>query len=194
MAVQVEDEVEESQARRRLFNVHEYHRMGEAGILRDGERTELIEGEIFEMAAIGGPHAGYVIQLTNLLARILPNELLVSPQNPVRLSNLSEPQPDLAVLRRPPARGREVPMFDEVLLLIEVSDTSLRFDRERKLPLYAVAGIPEVWIVDVQADEVEVYWEPAGAAYHKTATFGKGDTIRSVSMPEVELEVAGIIP
>jgi Uma2 family endonuclease len=133
---------------RRRFTVHDYHRMGEAGILHEDDRVELIEGEIVEMAAIGTRHFSCVNGLTRLLVRGVGDEAIVSVQNPVRLDEHNEPQPDLTVLRVRDYR-ESLPVPEDVLLLIEVSDTTLRYDRGVKLPLYARAGIREVCILDL---------------------------------------------
>ncbi len=135
---------------RRRFTVHDYHRMGEAGILHEDDRVELIEGELVEMAAIGTRHLTCVNGLTRMLVRGVGDEAIVSVQNPVRLDEHSEPQPDLTVLRMRDYR-ESLPVPEDVLLLIEVSDTTLAYDRGVKLPLYARSGIREVWIVDLRA-------------------------------------------
>ena len=130
------------------FTVHDYHRMGEAGILHEDDRVELIEGELVEMAAIGTRHFSCVNGLTRMLVRGVGDEAIVSVQNPVRLDEHSEPQPDLTVLRMRDYR-ESLPVPEDVLLLIEVSDPTLAYDRGVKLPLYARSGIREVWIVDL---------------------------------------------
>ena len=128
---------------RRRFTVHDYHRMGEAGILHEDDRVELIEGEIVEMAAISTRHFACVNQLNRLLIRGVGDAAIVSIQDPVRLDECTEPQPDLTVLRLRDYR-ESLPMPEDVLLLIEVSNTTLAYDRGVKLPLYARAGIREV--------------------------------------------------
>jgi Uma2 family endonuclease len=131
------------EVKRRRFTVHDYHRMGEAGILHEDDRVELIEGEIVEMAAIGTRHFSCVNRLNRLLVMSVGDEAVISVQNPVRLNEHTELQPDLAVIRARDYR-ESLPEPDDVLLLIEVSDTTLAYDRGVKLPLYAKAGITEV--------------------------------------------------
>src|SRR5215210_4225582 len=155
------------QVTRRRFTVHDYHRMGEAGILHEDDRVELIEGEIVEMAAIGTRHFSCVNGLTRLLIRSVGDEAIVSVQNPVRLNDHTEPQPDLTVIRERDYR-ESLPMPEDVLLLIEVSDTTLRYDRNLKLPLYARAGILEVWIVDLSGDLLERPSDPSLYIYRLT--------------------------
>ncbi len=142
--------------RKRKFDVDEYHRLGEAGILNEDDRVELIEGELVEMAPIGGEHATIVSTLTMILARQCDSSQLVHVQNPLRLDRTSEPQPDLVLARVVPG-FRGVPNFKDALLVIEVSDSTYNYDRKVKAPLYARAGVPELWIVDCQNQRVEVH-------------------------------------
>lgn len=142
--------------RKRKFDVGEYHRLGEAGILGEDERVELIEGELLELEPITGQHATIVSALTMILARQCDASQLVHVQNPLRLDHTSEPQPDL-VLARLVRGSRDVPNFKDALLVIEVSDSTYQYDRKIKAPLYARAGVPELWIVDCQNKRVEVH-------------------------------------
>ena len=158
--------VEVAQARR-LFSRAEYHRMGEAGIFKPTERVELIEGEIIEMSPIGPRHVAFVNNLTQVLVTRLSGRGIVSIQNPVVLSDVTEPEPDVAILRRQrpvPYKEAEVATRD-VLLLIEVAESSLSYDRSTKRRLYAAAGIPEYWLVDCVAESVEVYRTPGREGY-----------------------------
>lgn len=139
---------------RRRFTVHEYHRMGEVGILREDDRTKLIDGELIEMAAIVTRHFTCVNRLTHLLVGNVGDDVIVSVQNPVRLNEYAEPQPDVALIRSRDY-SESLPTPEDVLLLIEVSDTTLAHDRGLKLARYAQAGIPEVWIVDLKGEKVE---------------------------------------
>ena len=141
---------------RRRFTVYEYHRMGEAGILHEDDRVELIEGELVEMTAIGTRHFACVNRLNRLLVGALGDEAIVSVQNPVRLNEYNEPQPDLAVIR-PRDYRLSLPGPGDVLLLVEVSDTTLAYDRSVKLPLYARAGIGVVWIVYLPGWTIECH-------------------------------------
>src|SRR3712207_6684546 len=154
------------EVKRRRFTVHDYHRMGEAGILHEDDRVELIEGELVEMTAIGTRHFSCVNRLTRMLVMNVGDDGIVSVQNPVRLNEYNEPQPDVTVIR--PRDYREsLPMPEDVLLLIEVSDTTLAYDRGVKLPLYARAGIREVWIVDLAHEVIERNTDPSGASYRR---------------------------
>lgn len=172
--------------RRRRFTVAEYHRMAEAGILAPDERVELIEGDIVQMAPIGGPHIMAVIRLTRLLVRAVGDRAAVSVQSPVRLDDDSEPEPDLALLKpREDEADETTPRADEVLLLVEVADSSLRYDLRTKRPLYARSRIPELWIVDLDAGVVEVCRSPAAEDYAFVGTARPGQTLGIAALPEV---------
>ncbi|WP_058558012.1 Uma2 family endonuclease [Thiohalocapsa sp. ML1] len=151
------------------FSVADYHRMGESGILGPELRTELIDGEVVEMPPIGHPHAGTVKLLSNLLKERLGPAAIVSVQDPVWLDDHTEPLPDIALLRpRADYYRNGHPTPDEVLLIIEVADSSLAYDRDVKLPRYARAGIPQVWLVDLGGRRLLRYSRPAGAGYAET--------------------------
>jgi Uma2 family endonuclease len=151
-------------ARHRL-SVNAYYRMAEAGILTDPHRVELIDGEIMDMPAIGSPHAAITNRLARLFARALPDEVaLVSVQSPLRLDAYNEPEG-----------------ASDLLLLIEVSESSLAYDRSTKLALYAKFGVPEVWIVDLLGATVEVYREPRGGAYTSCERLAGGPLARRSS-------------
>lgn len=173
-------------ARHRL-DVHAYHRMGEAGIFAPEDRVELIDGDLIDMAPISQGHAAIVNGLTEALVLACAGRAIVSTQNPIRLDLSSEPQPDLAVLRRRPdfyATGTP-PGPADTLLLIEVANTSLRFDRIVKLPLYARAGIPEVWIVDLNRRVIEAFRTPEAGTYRNTATHRPGDHVCLSLVPDI---------
>ena len=179
---------------RRKLDVDAYCRMAEAGIFAPDDRVELIDGEIIDMAPIGQEHAGVVNSLTRALVIACGERAIVSPQNPVRLDPLNEPQPDFAVLRPRSdfyATGERAGPGD-VVLLIEVSDSSLRFDREVKLPLYARSGIGELWLVDLKRRVVDAYRRPEGVTYKEQATYRPGDAVALALAPEitVRLELA----
>jgi Uma2 family endonuclease len=180
---------------RRKLDVDEYHRMGEAGILHEDDRVELIEGDLVEMAPIGSPHASTVNTLAELLGAALGRRAIVAPQNPIRLDDRSEPQPDLAVLRRHEHRyyGR-LPGPDDVLLIVEVADSSLRHDRDAKLPLYAKHGIPEVWIVNLVDKLVEVCRDPRpDGCYGTVAPVGRGGALEPALLPGAVINVDDIL-
>ena len=177
---------------RRRFTVHDYYRMGEAGILHEDDRVELIEGEIVEMAAIGTRHFSCVNGLNRLLVRDGGDTAIFSVQNPVRLDEHTEPQPGLAVLRTRDYR-RSLPGPEDVLLLIEVSDTTLPYDRGVKLPLYARAGIREVWIVDLAGEVLELYTDPSGDGYRSSKQARRGETVESTALTELALRVDAVL-
>ena len=166
-----------------------YYRMAEAGILGADDRVELIGGEIIDMAPIGQNHAGTVNRLNETLSRGFAGRAIVSVQNPIRLDDHSEPQPDFAVLRRRADfyTTGERPRPADVLLLIEVADTSLRFDRVVKLPLYARAGIAEVWIADLRQRVVDVHRAPRDGQYTDVTTIQAGGVLIPALAPEVRI-------
>ncbi len=179
---------------RRKLDVTEYHRMAAVGILHEDDRVELIEGELVEMAPIGPPYASTVNTLNELLVAAVGQRGIVSVRNPVRLNDHSEPEPDFAVLRRRDHRYRARPPGpDDVLLLVEVADSSLRYDRSIKLPLYARHGIPEVWIVDVEHSLVEVYREPVGDGYAAVSWEGPGAVLKPALLPGVAVPVTDVL-
>ncbi len=180
------DDLAAAPARHRL-NVDEYHRMAEAGIFGEGDRIELLDGDLIDMAPIGQGHAASVCELNEALFLACAGRAIISPQNPIRLDRSSEPQPDLAVLRRRAdfyATG-ERPGPADVLLLVEVADSSLRFDQNVKLPLYSRAGIAELWIVDLQRRVLYAYRNPDGDAYGEMTTHRPGDHIGLALAPEI---------
>lgn len=179
---------------RRLFTADEYLRMGEAGILHEADRVELIEGEIIEMSSIGSRHAACVNRLVKLFVREVGDSGIVGAQNSVILPDHSGPQPDVALLRpREDFYAEAHPTPGDVLLLIEVSDTTLRYDREVKLPLYARAGIPEVWIVDLQNEEILTYSRPEDGAYGETCRVRRGGSVGPHMLPSLTLNVADVL-
>ncbi|QIN79442.1 Uma2 family endonuclease [Rubrobacter marinus] len=182
----------EARATRRLFTADEFHKMAEAGILHEDDRIELIEGELIEMAAIGTRHFACVNTLTRLLVRTVGDAAIVSVQNPVALRSDSEPQPDLVVLEGKDYRDA-LPGPEDVLLLIEVSDTTLRYDRETKLPLYARSGVREAWIVDLNNGAVERHTEPFESGYRHVRRAGKRGSLASEVLPEITLKVDDLV-
>jgi Uma2 family endonuclease len=176
---------------RRRFLVDDYERMVAAGILTEDDRVELISGEIVEMAPIGGRHMGRVNVLNDLLTELVRQKALVSVQNPIRLSDDSEPQPDIVLLRRSASRD-VVPTPADVLLVIEVADSSRDYDRGVKLPMYAGAGIPETWLVDLVGEIVERHSDPDDGIYRRLAPFRRGESITSTVLPDLVLSVEAI--
>src|SRR3989442_14089199 len=146
------------QYQKRCFNVDEFYRMAEVGLLSEDDRVELIEGEIIEMSPIGSTHGGTVNRFSAFFNRKLGDITIVSVQKPVRIDDFSEPQPDIALLKpRKDFYSKSHPTPGDVLVIIVVADTSLECDRHVKLPLYARAGIPEAWLMVLRNDTIEVY-------------------------------------
>ena len=176
------------------FTVDQYHRMAEAGIFHPECRVELVDGEIFEMSPIDPWHAGVVNWLTHRFVTSRGERAVVHVQNPVGLDPRSEPQPDLMLLRpREDFYRTQHPGPEHAFLLVEVASTSLRHDRGRKLPLYARTGVPEVWIVNRQADAVEVFRGPSTTGYQEHETRRRGAAIAPAACPDVRLRVADIL-
>lgn len=173
-----------------LFSVDEYHRMLETGILSEDDHVELIEGEIVKMSPLGSHHVACVNRLNGLLSRIVGQEVIVSIQNPVRLDDYSEPEPDIALIRpRDDFYAQSLATSADVLLIIEVADSSVEVDRKIKLPLYAGAGIPEVWLANLPEDRVEAHSEPVNGVYQKVRIAKRGDELSSESIPTLSVNV-----
>ena len=177
---------------RHKLDVGAYHRMA-ADVFTPEDRVELIEGDLIGMAPISTDHAGCVDELTRLVMRAYGDVAHVAVQNPVHIDRFNEPQPDVALARPRPDRYRASrPGPTDLLLVIEVAVSSLRFDRAVKLPIYARAGVPEVWIVDLVGRQVEVYRTPTGNGYAEMTTKGPADTVAPVLLPEIRLELATV--
>ena len=183
----------ESWPRRHRITVNEYHRMAEVGLLAPDARVELIEGEIIDMAPIGKAHASIVDQLTRLLTRAVVDDAIVRIQGSVRLSRMSEPGPDVVLLKpRADFYRSEFASGADTLLVIEVSDSTLRYDREVKVPLYARHGVPEVWIVDVQNDQLLVYESPSSGVYGKHTSVTRPESALITALHGVSVDLASI--
>jgi Uma2 family endonuclease len=178
---------------RHRITVDEYHRMAEVGLLAPEARVELIEGEIIDMAPIGPPHSSVVNQLTRLLVRALDDQAIVQVQGPIRLSRSSEPQPDLALLkpREDFYRHRHATGAD-MLLAIEVSESSLRYDREIKAPLYARHGVPELWIIDLPNGRLLTYRSLTAGEYQEKSTLPQPGVMPIPGLPGVSVDLSGI--
>ncbi len=162
------------------FTAEEFERMGEAGILREDARLELIEGGICAMSPVGSAHAACVKFLSGLVNRLFGGTFIIGVQDPVRLNDFSEPQPDVSLLRwRDDYYRGAHPKPADVLLVIEVADTTVLTDRSVKMPLYARAGIPESWLVNIPEGQVEIYSDPTDGAYRRVEVFGRGAEARS---------------
>ena len=176
------------------FDVHQYHAMSKAGVLKEDDRVELIDGEIVAMSSIGPEHIGAVNSSAEFWILALAGGATVQIQGSVRLDEWNEPQPDVAILKRRDDFYRSgLAGPDDVLLLIEVSDTTLRYDRRIKLALYARFGIPEVWIANIRARAIEAYTNPVNGEYTSLQTFRRGQTITPTAFPDVALPVSDII-
>jgi Uma2 family endonuclease len=175
---------------RHPFTVADFARMREAGILTEDDRVELIDGEVRAMSPIGPIHAAIVKRLNTLLSRSLPDTLILSVQDPIHLNDYSEPQPDLAVLQyRDDFYAQAHPVADDVLLVIEVSDTTVEYDRDEKLQRYASANIAEAWLIDVNSLVVEQYTQPRNGKYLMKKLVERGDVIAAQSIPMLQLAV-----
>ncbi len=176
------------------FTVDEYHRMAEAGVFHEDDRVELIDGQVVEMTPIGPRHAGCVNRLTGLLSRLGGGGVTVSIQNPVILGERWEPQPDVTVLRhRADGYAARHPEPADILLVIEVADTSVEDDRSIKIPLYARAGVPEAWLVNLPSDRIEVYRNPAAGVYAAIKSVSRGETLTPLLLSDVRLSVADVL-
>lgn len=171
-------------ARYRL-TVDDYYRLAEAGAFV-GRRVELVEGGIFQMSPMGTPHKWAVVKLNQLLSAQLAAPWAVSVQCPLRLSAVSEPEPDLAIVRLPDVPGADFAVSDTTLI-IEVADSSLEFDLGDKRSMYARAGVPEYWVLDLQNNEVVVHREPRGDDYESVSRHGRAETIESTQAPRETL-------
>ena len=150
----------------RKFTVEQYHKMVDVGILSEQDRVELIRGEIIEMSPIGLKHAACIKRLNQLFSKKLGDLVLIGIQDPVQLNDISQPQPDVVLLKpRDDFYQSRVPQAEDILLLIEVSDTTLKYDRETKIPLYGENAIQEVWLVDLNQHYLEVYRQPLKKGY-----------------------------
>jgi len=169
---------------RRRFTVDQYERMVEAGVIQPDERVELLDGEVVEMPPIGPPHSSRVDRCNAFLGRAFGTDVIMRVQSPMRLSDISMPEPDICVLNhRDDFYVSRHPTVDDVLLLVEVGVTSARFDREVKLPLYAAALVGEVWLLDVGARAITVYADPGPDGYQTIASAHHGDLLRPVALP-----------
>ena len=179
---------------RHRWTVAEYHRMGEVGLLNEDSRVELIDGEIVEMAPIGSEHGGKVNRFIYSFSRFFGDQTIIAAHNPVVLGGYGEPQPDIAILRwREDYYERAHPHAEDVLLLVEVSDSTHRYDRDVKVPLYASRGIPEIWLLDLQQPQLEIYREPVRGQYRQRDCRRTG-IIAPFLCPEAGIDLAELFP
>lgn len=177
----------------RRFTVDEYYRMGEAGVFKPEDRVELIRGAIVQMNPIGNRHARSVNRLNEILVLAFVKKAIVGVGNPIRIDEKSEPQPDFAILSLSSSATETHPVPNDVLVAIEVSDSSLKYDRGVKASLYAEAGIPEYWIVDLEAETIEVRRKPNKNGYEELFTLRRGEQLRCLAFPDLPLDVAAIL-
>jgi Uma2 family endonuclease len=174
-------------ARRRRLTVAEYHKMGEAGILDEDSRVELIEGELIQMAPIGTPHASTIDHLTRLIVK-RTEDVIVRIQNPIGLGDYSEPEPDIVLAKgKPGGYSKKHPGPKDILLVIEVCDTTLQFDRQVKVPLYARHKVPEVWLLDLSDEQVEIYRKPGTNGYGQVLRPSAAEKIFPALLPQLKL-------
>jgi Uma2 family endonuclease len=184
----------ETWPRRHRITVDEYHRMAEVGLLAPDARVELIDGEIIDMAPIGRVHASVVDQLTRIFVRAVGDEAIVRVQGSVRLGRMSEPEPDLVLLRpRADFYRSEFATAADVLLVVEVSDSTLRYDRDVKVPLYARQAVPEAWIVDLQDDRLLVYGEPSAGQYRRQVVMARPAGVNVTALPGLAVDLSAVL-
>lgn len=178
----------------RKFTVEQYHKMAHTQILNHQEHIELIQGEIITMSPIGFRHAFVTNYLANWFAHNLGEKVFVSTQNPISLGNRSEPQPDLALLK--PVENfyaDRLPTATDILLLIEVADSSLVYDREIKIPLYAQHQIPEVWLINLTQNQLECYRDPQNNHYQNQSIFTPNQSLSPLAFPELIIPLKTIL-
>lgn len=176
------------------FTVDDYHRLAQVGVLGEDDRVELLDGQIVEMTPIGPDHAGCVDALNALLSRLVAGAAIVRVQNPVVLGAHWEPQPDLTLLRpRPDGYRTAHPGPEDILLVIEVADTSLESDRDVKLAHYAATGIPEAWLVDLEHDRIEVHRDPGPEGYREVRKARRDDTVTALLVATTVISVDDVL-
>jgi Uma2 family endonuclease len=176
------------------FSVKEYYRMAETGVLRPDARVELLNGEIIDMSPIGPFHGGLVNRLIRIYGKLSNGRWQASAQNPLRLDDHSEPEPDFMLLKPSPNDyTSRHPRPDEAFLLVEVADASLDYDLEEKLPAYGHAGVAEVWIVNLRDQSLEVYREPHFTGYGSKTVVRAGDTVAPLAFPDAAVDVAELL-
>ena len=181
-------------AARKLFSVKEYDELIDTGFFTGKKRVELIEGELIEKMTQGDPHIGCINRLNRIFTRNLGDDFIVSIQNAIVVNPYSAPEPDVAILRFREdfyASGKAKP--EDVFLVVEVSDSTVRYDRQTKMPLYAAAGIEEAWLVNLPRKVLEVYRSPVGGKYGVVQKLGKTDSIAPLRFPDLQFSVSGII-
>ena len=182
------------QLNRRRFTVAEYERMGQIGIFSEDDRVELVCGEIIAMPPIGERHAACVDFLTQLITLRLRRSAIVRVQSSVRLDEHSQPQPDITILKRRDDFYRHAhPGPEDILLIVEVADTTLEYDMKVKVPLYARAGIPETWLVNLRGGRIKAYADPAKGSYQMITSYARGEEVQSRSLAALRVSVAEVL-
>jgi Uma2 family endonuclease len=181
--------------KRRRFTVAEYRQMADVGLIQPDERVELLNGEIVEMSPIGSRHAAASMLLSRAFFETIGRRAWINMANPVETDEYGEPQPDLQLLRpRADAYASATPTAPDTLLVVEISDTSLGKDRRVKLPIYARANIPEVWIENLVDDVIEVHTDPTPEGYQTVRVARRGEMVSPGAFPDVILKVDDLLP
>ena len=180
--------------KKKLFTVDDYHAMARTGIIGEDDRVELIEGEVIQMAPVGSRHQAVVDRLTRLFVALAGGRAIVRVQGPVRLARITEPQPDLQLLApRDDFYAAAHPSQADALLVVEVADTTLRFDRDEKSVIYARRGVPELWIVDVTGNCILVMRDPAIQGYRAVTTLSRGESLAPQAFPDLTVSVEELL-
>lgn len=178
---------------RHKLQITQFYQMWAAGVFGPIDRIELLKGELIDMPLIGPAHSGKTNQLTCLLSQAVGNTAIVSVQNPVRLSEDSEPQPDLAILRwREDFYATTHPQPQDILLIVEIADTTASVDRTYKIPLYAQYDIPEVWLLDLQKRQLEIYRQPEADHYRYILIPKRDETVNLLLLPNITLDLKAV--
>ena len=176
------------------FTADEYMRLAEAGVLSREDRVELVDGVIVNMAPTGRPHGRRTHRIARLFGRILPDDIEISVQSTIRLNNLNAPEPDIALLTPEASLDEQnIPRPEDILLIVEVSDSTLPRDRREKARRYAESGIPELWILMVKTEEIEVHRQPTPSGYANAQRYRRGDTLTIQALPGISLAVDDLL-
>lgn len=180
---------------RRTLTIDEFHKLADAGVFRDDERIELIEGELIAMAPIGPVHAYWVNELTRSLERVVREEAIVWVQNPILIAPSNELQPDIALLSPPLIKYKtRLPAVEDVLLVVEVSDTTVAYDRDVKMKIYAAGGVPESWLLNTREETLTVFRSPVGDEYGQVQTLRNSDSVAPVKFPKNTIRISDLLP
>lgn len=178
--------------RRRLLTLDEFHRMGEARILKDDDRLELVEGEMIEMTPGSTRHSAMIGLLTGWFGRAARGQLDISVQRPIDLPPQSELSPDIALVRRRADEGDSPARAADILLVIEVADSTLAYDRETKMPIYARHGIPEAWLINVNAQSLTIFQDPTESGYRRVLTPARDAAVSPTQLPHLTLHLSAL--